>query len=73
MIFHFLKAKLLHFSDGTRRIDYVIAFKLPEPSIQGELLDCLLNLLQHGVDIEVTGLVITYLNFMFLNDMFQTK
>ncbi|VUZ49847.1 unnamed protein product, partial [Hymenolepis diminuta] len=47
------KAKSLYFSDGIRRIDYVIAFKLPVSLIDAELRDYFLNLNQHGVDIEI--------------------
>lgn len=47
----------MFFSDGTRRIDYVIAFKWPSPSIEGELRICLLNFVQHGVDIEVRSII----------------
>ncbi|KAM7538793.1 hypothetical protein Aperf_G00000057632 [Anoplocephala perfoliata] len=43
----------MFFSDGIRRIDYVIAFKLPSPTIEEELRICLLNFVQHGVDIEI--------------------
>nr|CDS34283.2 protein of unknown function DUF590 [Hymenolepis microstoma] len=49
---YFLAESLL-FSDGIRRIDYIIAFKLLEPSIEAELRECFLNLSRHGVDIEI--------------------
>ncbi|VDO07831.1 unnamed protein product [Rodentolepis nana] len=47
------RANSLLFSDGIRRIDYIIAFKLHEPSIEAELRECFLNLSRHGVDIEI--------------------
>ncbi|VDL64631.1 unnamed protein product [Hymenolepis diminuta] len=45
--------KSLYFSDGLRRIDYVIAFKVSASGIDAELFEFLRNLNQHGVDIEI--------------------
>lgn len=43
----------MYFSDGIRRVDYVIAFHFSSPSNEKPCKDFLANLLQHGVDIEV--------------------
>ena len=53
-LIHF-QAKSMSFADGVRQIDYVIAFTIPPvSSVAEELQQCFINLLQHGVDIEVS-------------------
>eukprot|EP00108_Taenia_solium_P002162 TsM_000176900 transcript=TsM_000176900 gene=TsM_000176900 len=49
-------AKLAYFRDGIRQVDYVVAFCLSSSSVSEPIQaiqDFLVNILQHGVDIEI--------------------